>query len=185
MHGDLFQAFQACAADLRRFFAGRLRCEQTAADLTQEMYLRLARIDEPHLIADLRSYLFRIAANLATDHERARRRRANLIDEDADWLAVPDQTASPEAALLAKEELRLVEEALTELSPLCRRIFLLNRFDGLAHGEIAARLGVCKSTVEKNIARALNRCRERLQRPDGRPPSGCRRLLRLFHRQDD
>jgi RNA polymerase sigma factor (sigma-70 family) len=185
MHGDLLHIFQTCAADLRRFFTGRLRCEHTAADLTQEIYLRLARIDEPHLIADLRSYLFRIAANLATDHERARQRRAAVMNEEADCLAVPDCAASPEQALLAKEELRLVEEALRELSPLCRSIFLLNRFEGLPHGDIAARLGVCKSTVEKNIARALNHCRERLQRPDGRPPSGSHRLTRLFHRQDD
>ncbi|ALA57323.1 RNA polymerase sigma factor [Nitrospira moscoviensis] len=185
MHGELLQAFQACAADLRRFFTGRVRCEQMAADLTQEIYLRLARIDQPHLIADLRSYLFRIAANLATDHERARQRRAALVNDEADWLAVPDRAASPEQALLAKEELRLVEEALHELSPLCRRIFFLNRFEGLPHGVIAARLGVCKSTVEKNIARALNHCRERLEDPERRPPSGCRRLIRLFHREDD
>ncbi|BCA56618.1 putative RNA polymerase sigma factor FecI [Nitrospira sp. KM1] len=185
MHSDILQVFQACAADLRRFFTGRVRCEQTAADLTQEIYLRLTRLEQPHLIADLRTYLFRIAANLATDHERARQRRAALVNEEADWQSVPDHGASPETALLAKEELRLVEEALSELSPLCRTIFLLNRFEGLAHSDIAARLGVCKSTVEKNIARALNHCRERVQHPDRRRPSGSSRFIRLFERRHD
>ncbi|MGC4097121.1 MAG: RNA polymerase sigma factor [Nitrospira sp.] len=185
MHGDILQVFQACAADLRRFFTSRVHCEQTAADLTQEMYLRLTRVEEPHLIADLRSYLFRIAANLATDHERTRRRRAAVVSEDADWQTVPARSASPETALLAKEELQLVEEALRELSPLCRTVFLLSRFEGLPHSDIAAQLGVCKSTVEKNIARALNHCRERVQNPDRRRPSGSGRFIRLFQRRHD
>jgi DNA-directed RNA polymerase specialized sigma24 family protein len=52
---------------------------------------------------------------------------------------------------LAKQELAAALRALGELSPLCRQIFELNRFDGLSHGDIAGQLGVCVSTVEKTL----------------------------------
>lgn len=164
MNSDLLHVFQGCALDLRRFLTKRVRCEHTAADLAQEKYLRLVRIEHPQLIHDLRTYVFKIAANLAIDHLRMRERRRVTADHDAEVQTVPDIQPSPEEVLLAKEELRIVEQALGELSPTCRTIFVLNRFEGLPHGEIAARMGVCRSTVEKNIARALNHCRRRLEK---------------------
>ena len=129
----------------------------------QETYLRLQRIEQPHLIEDLRTYMFRVAANLATDHLRAQGRRFQLIDQDADFLFIEDPRSTPERILLAKEELKIVEEALQALSPLCQQIMVLNRFEGLKHSAIAAKLGISRSTVEKNIARALNHCRHRLK----------------------
>ena len=129
----------------------------------QETYLRLQRIEQPHLIEDLRTYMFRVAANLATDHLRAQGRRSDLIDQDTDFLSIEDPRSTPERILLAKEELKIVEEAFQGLSPLCRRIMVLNRFEGLKHRAIAARLGISRSTVEKNIAKALNHFRRRLK----------------------
>lgn len=162
-HADLTQLFNHHAQDVRRFLASRVSCEATAADLTQETFLRLARMPDLGVIENFRTYLFRIATNLATDHLRARmRREPSSSDSDADLLELPDSASTPEAALLAKQELTAALQALGELSPLCRQIFVLNRFDGLSHRAIADCLGICVSTVEKNIARALNHCRRRL-----------------------
>lgn len=163
MHKDLPQLFEQYAADIRRFLASRVACNATAADLTQETFVRLAQLPDLAVIDNARTYLFRIAANLATDHLRAVvRRKTELFEPDAPLLDYPDGAATPEAALLAKEELAIVVQALGELSPLCRHIFVLNRFEGLPHKVIASRLDVCVSTVEKHIARALNHCRRRL-----------------------
>lgn len=160
---DLAQLFDRHAWDVRRFLASRVACEATAADLTQETFLRLAQSPNAGVIENIRSYLFRIAANLATDHLRALGRRKTSLSEQDDTLTEhPDGASTPEEALLAKEELATVLSALHELSPLCRHIFVLNRFEGLPHREIAHRLDICVSTVEKNLARALNHCRKRL-----------------------
>ncbi|MEO5955758.1 MAG: RNA polymerase sigma factor [Nitrospiraceae bacterium] len=160
---DLAQLFHCYAQDVRRFLVSRVACDATAADLTQETFLRLAQLPDLGAIENCRTYLFRIATNLAIDHIRALSRRRPAIQEHDEYLlAHPDRASTPEAALLAKEELARVLHALHEMSPLCRQIFALNRFDGLPHRDIADRLGICVSTVEKNLARALNHCRRRL-----------------------
>lgn len=160
---NLTELFDRYAVDVRRFLASRVACEATAADLTQETFLRLVKMPDLAVIDNARTYLFRIAANLATDHLRALvRRRTSCGEQDEALLACPDRSSTPEAALLAKEELAEVLLALDELSPLCRRILVLNRFEGLSHRDIAHRLEICVSTVEKNLARALNHCRKRL-----------------------
>lgn len=160
---DLAQLFNCHAQDVRRFLVSRVACDATAADLTQETFLRLSQLPDLGAIDNCRAYLFRIATNLATDHLRAlSRRRPAIPENDECLLAHPDHASTPEAALLAKEELASVLQALHELSPLCRQIFVLNRFEGLPHRDIADQLGICVSTVEKNIARALNHCRRRL-----------------------
>jgi RNA polymerase sigma factor (sigma-70 family) len=165
---DLTQLFNSYAPDVRRFLASRVTCDATAADLTQEAFLRLAQLPDLAAIENVRTYLFRIAANLATDHLRVLvRRKSPLAEQEDGLLEYSDRSSTPEAALLAKEELATALQALHELSPLCRRIFVLNRFEGLPHRDIARHLDICVSTVEKNLARALNHCRRRLNEASG------------------
>lgn len=158
----LCDAFQKCAKDLQRFLARKVACQATAEDLAQETYLRVIRSDRSVPIADPRSYLFRIANNLALDHLRFNNRRKSMPVDAPEARVLPDQRSSPEMACLAKEELNVVCRAMSELSPLCRRIMLLNRFEGRSHMEISAALGISKSAVEKNVARALNHFRRKL-----------------------
>ncbi len=162
MNLTILSVFENSTHELRRFLTGRVRCAVAAEDLMQEMYLRLQRIEQPHLIQDLRTYIFRIAANLAIDHLRAQGRRSAVIEPGADFLVIEDSRSNAEHILLAKEELQIVVEALKDLSPLCQQIFVLNRLEGMKHSAIATQLGISRSTVEKNIARALNHCRRRV-----------------------
>lgn len=66
---------------------------------------------------------------------------------------------SPDAAAVAREELRSLRAALRTLPRRARRVLLLNRLDGLSYAEIAHALGVSVSTVEKDMIRALEVCR--------------------------
>lgn len=164
MHSNLLSIFERHAQELQRYCAVRVRCVTTAEDLVQETYLRLQKLEGLHLIEDLRTYMFRVAANLITDHLRAERRRAALNGSVAELLAIDTCRSTPDRVLLAKEEFRIVEEALKDLSPLCQRVVVLNRFEGMKHREIAAHLGISQSAVEKHIAKALLHCRRRLKR---------------------
>jgi len=60
-----------------------------------------------------------------------------------------------DAAYEAKQRLERVVAALDELSPQCRRVFVMHKFEGLSHPEIAARIGISRSTVEKHMGTAL------------------------------
>lgn len=159
----LQQLYRDYRSELESFLHSRLRCRDTAADLSQEAFLRLHRSEDLAGIGNLRAYLFRVAMNLLNDHYRAANVRGAVPDDAEDVLAnLPDRRGA-ETSAMAEEQLDRVVAALEELSPLCQRIFYLNRFEGLKYKEIAVRLGVSVRTVEDNLKRALLHCTHRLR----------------------
>ena len=160
-YADLQSVFADVRTDLERMLRGRVRDPHLAADLTQDIYLRLRRITLPlpnrH---EARLYLFQMARNLATDHQRVERRRTEIL---AGAVTLFEGVhASPEEESLVREEMNIVDAALDELPKHCRDVLYMSRLLGMSHGEIAAELGVSKSLVEKYVVRAMHHCREKL-----------------------
>lgn len=145
----------------------RTGCRATAADLVQELFVRLWRrpIDEPH---DTAGYLFRSIRNLTVDHLRMQTLRAGL-----DARTVPEQHSAdpvtPDAACAARQDLAALEAVLRGLPSRTRHVFLLNRVHGRTYADIARALDVSVSTVEKDMMRALAACKASLARREGRP----------------
>ncbi|RFA27817.1 RNA polymerase subunit sigma [Alkalilimnicola ehrlichii] len=141
---------------LHRLLQRRLPCAETAADLVQDVFVRL--LGRPALPAmdEPRAYLARIANGLAIDH---RRRQA----VERAWLetlaALPEaQAPSAEDSVLIIDALARVDALLDGLKPRVREVFLLSRLEGLSHPAIARQLQVSLSTVEKDMALALRHC---------------------------
>lgn len=160
----LLYAFNEQRAALTRFLARRLGCEALAEDLAQETWLRLAGRGTAG-IGNFRAYLFRIASNLAFDHQR----HAGLgIEVEADAALVDrvaDPTPTPETVALQRSEWERLLRAVDALPPRCREVFLLAKFEDLSYSEIAARLGIAKNTVMVHMVKALG-CLERAMRDD-------------------
>ena len=148
-------------AALRRFLARMLRCEETAAEVAQEAYLRLLRFAPRRAVDDSRAYLFQIAVNVARDRMVRERKVESVAGEyQSDTLRCPLPDA--ESAALGRERLRILSAAVDDLPPRCREVFLMSRLDGLRNGEIAERLGISRNMVEKHIIKAMLHCRRRL-----------------------
>lgn len=164
---SLIASFEAHYDELLRFLTRRTGSADRAADVAQHTYLRLALAPEPSSpIGDPRAYVFRVAGNLAIDTMRKEGRiaaRTALADRAA---ALADPAPSPETALLARERLALLDEALAGLPAKARRALLMSRLDGLTFAQIAAELGVSESMVAKYIAQALRACRDHLRKAD-------------------
>ncbi|ULA65999.1 MAG: Putative RNA polymerase sigma factor FecI [Nitrospira sp.] len=161
MQSELFHLFQSCALDLRRFLTKRVQCEDTAADLCQDTYLRLARLKSSAHVQNLRGFIFQIADNLAVDHLRSRTRfQQQYGGHPTDDLATSAPLQDREFA--AKQELAILQTAIAELPPKCRTAFLLHRVQQLSYEEIALQLDIAQSTVEKHISKALAHCRHRV-----------------------
>jgi RNA polymerase sigma factor (sigma-70 family) len=149
--------------ELFRFIFRQVGCSDTADDILQDTYLRFSGYAGEQAITNPRAFLYRIAANLTTDHARANRRRP-LEPLDAHEIELPDEKQPiPEILVEQQQQLESLYIALTELPPLCREVFILSRFEGQTHEQIARRLGMSTSWVEKNIVQALKHCKRQLQ----------------------
>ena len=140
-------------AALTRFLRRHWRQPDDIPDLRQDIYIRVyeSAIDAG-IPASTPAFVFTCARNLLVD--RARRARIVSFEMIADLEAIPEQPDadfSPEHIAAAREELKLLQVALDDLSPRCREVVMLRKIDGLSHREIAEQLGIAHGTVEKHI----------------------------------
>jgi RNA polymerase sigma factor (sigma-70 family) len=140
-----------------------------ADDVLQESYLKLLRAGARTPIACTRAYLFAIARNTAlTLFRRGRIFSDTPINELPDSLVL-DPAADAAAITQRHQQLDLVAAAIAGLPGRCREIVTLALVEGLAHGEIARRLGLAPATVRVQVARGVQRIAEHLRRADRRP----------------
>lgn len=156
---------ESLAEDLRIFLTGRVKCPETAADLTHETYLRLYQRVRENPPDNARALAFHIAVQLAIDyHRKTTVRNRYHADAEFDIDNTPIASAGPEQTLMATQRLIALKSALDALPTDCRTAFLLNGVDGLTYSEIASRMGISKSMVGKHLARALAHCAQWLDK---------------------
>lgn len=156
----LIAAFLARRTALLRYFSQRVG-EAEAEDLVQEVYVRIARlpVEEIH---NPGGYLYRLGNNIMLDrlrqsHSRAARDHAwrethHVVTDGGE--DVSDAVPADEA-LIARDQIRHIERALRELPDAVQRSFRLHKLEGLSQAEVAARLGVSRSLIEKHMMRAM------------------------------
>lgn len=167
-HGSpLFQVFTDCAKELRSFLTRRLGCAEVAADLVQDTYIRLATRRDPSSHANPRALVFRVAANLATDHFRQQRLRDTYHGGSLDERTVASPAPPPDGELAAQQNHALLKQAIAQLSDKRRTVFLLRMAHALPYDQIATRVGISVSAVEKHMNKAIVHCRAYVERHHG------------------
>ena len=130
----------------------RIVGQTDATDLTQEVFLRVARTAVPETTPDgQRAWVFRIARNLALNHRRDLGRRPETVE-----LTDASRAAPQEASVAMKE-------ALERLSTLDRDVFLLREVAGLSYDEIALSCEISPAGVRSRLHRARQQLRQELQ----------------------
>ncbi len=152
------QTFDAMVQRYRAPLHGYFRRQGVAADaedLVQEVFIRLAQAHARMRWDNPDGFVFTIASNILTDYRRRGiSRGAGRHDELSQDLESPGD--SPEHSLLNRDRIRHVVAALKTLHPNCYNSFILHRFENMPQTEIARRLGLSVSTIEKHIMTALN-----------------------------
>ncbi len=94
--------------------------------------------------------------------KRAKKEHHRLEDFDQNELRVKEPLSSdyPVGNLLAKELEDIITSEIEKLPEQCREIFILSRFDGLSHKEIAEKKNISENTVKVQIFRALKKIKE-------------------------
>jgi RNA polymerase sigma factor (sigma-70 family) len=143
--------------------AARTGSRDGAEDIAQDAWLRIQSLPDA-MIAEVRqpqAFLYRLVANLALDQDKARRwagardldwRRAHVSSSDDDRQDAP----SSEDAAWARLKLERVMAAIDEMPPKAAQAFRLHKIEGMNQAEVAARMGVSRSAVEKYISTSLH-----------------------------
>jgi RNA polymerase sigma-70 factor (ECF subfamily) len=147
---------------LKRQLARRVGSPDIADDVMQEAYLRLQRMDGMQSVAHPKTYLFRIALNIAADQRRSESRRLARSEVEL-LLRLEQDELDPERVAEARSSMRRLVQALEELTPRRRAIFVAARLEGIPYPEIAARFGISTRYLERELKRALDHCRARLE----------------------
>lgn len=142
---------------LKRWLQGKLGNHGDAADLAQDTYLRLMHSGRlPARDEQSRAFLVQVAKGLVIDLHRRRALEQSYLDAIA--ALPPDSVPSPETRALILGALTEVDAMLDRLPAKAREAFLLSQLDGLGYKEIAARLAVSVSSVQKYMVTALSAC---------------------------
>ena len=159
--------FMAQRVSLLRTLERMVNNHSTAEDLLQETYLRVTRALSERPIDHLEPFVFQTARNLALDHLRARRIQSRTMLDDVPPQVVESVAApisSSEDAAHAKQLLERLNVSLSQLSSRQQQIFILSRLHGHSYLEIAEKLDVSLSTVQKELKLIMAICVDVAQR---------------------
>ncbi|MHB8528752.1 MAG: RNA polymerase sigma factor [Caulobacteraceae bacterium] len=127
---------------------------EDAEDLLQQAYERLERFRAARRVDNPAGFLVRAAVNIGIDEQRRDRHIERAYTVHRDGLGIADSAPMQDEVLAARQRLERVRLGLTKLSVRTREVFLMHRLEGLKYREIALRLGISQSAVEKHIAKA-------------------------------
>lgn len=152
---------------LSRRIRGRLGMGLEIDDVVQETYAVLATLDDVRRVRNPRAYMFSVARSVILQHVR----RASIVSievvADVDRLDGCHEHRSPDRHFAAREELHRVGALIANLPARCRQAFLLRKVHGLTQRQIAQRMGISESTVEKHIGKGVRLLGEAMTRGDG------------------
>lgn len=162
---SLERLFMKLYVRLRNYANTLTNSPEDSEDIVQEVFAtiwnRRSELDENKSI---QTYLFVCTRNGCLNWLKHRKtedayaRIMALVYEDGAGIVTPHES------LVADDMEKDFRQVLDELPLQCRRVFELNRFEGLKYHEIAARLNISIKTVETQMSRALAKMRFQLKK---------------------
>ena len=143
---------------LRAWLLARFPSLPDVDDLVQETFSNVLQAREITSIRSTRALLFATARNLALDFVR---RQCVVVFEplsEQDELSSITDGVDVVAVVNKQQELELLALAIQSLPPRSRQVMTLRTAYGFTPSQIAAKLGVSLSTVEKETAKSIRHC---------------------------
>ncbi len=148
------------------FFLKRLGSHEDAEDASQETFMRVVRRDGAIRMDSPAGYIWRTAQNLVKEIKRAKAISSKWMSYGTmDLDKQVSKAPNPEEALRIRKTNDDILNVLNRLPPRCREVFILHRFKGLSHKQIAEQLNISPKTVENHMVNALLFFHKHLQLP--------------------
>jgi RNA polymerase sigma-70 factor (ECF subfamily) len=140
---------------LLQFLRHNWRNTSEIDDFLQDIYVRVFESARKQLPESAKLFVFATARNLLID--RVRRARIIPIEavSDLETVDVALDEEAPDRIVMARDELRRLQDAVDRLPPRCREAIMLKEVEGLSRREIAERMGVGEETVKRHLTNAM------------------------------
>ena len=112
-------------------------------------------------IENMNAWIQTITYRKALSYLRKEKGKADLLlDDIGDFILAPIQ--SPDEAMISREEMEKINNAIQQLPPKCKHVFFLAKIEGLPNKDIAALLDISVKTKNNHIAFALEEIAKKL-----------------------
>lgn len=157
---------------IQRFIQRFTSASYNVDDLVQETFLKGFSAELRMQINEPKAFLFKIAKNIVLTEVRKDARSPHGYMKNIDDVSqiLDENQATTEEWLDGRKKLILFSKAVAQLPPRCREAFIMKRIDNLQYKQIANRMGISISAVEKHVTTGLLKCNKYL-RDQGYKPS--------------
>lgn len=132
-----------------------LKDPQSSEDLVQEVFIKVWENQKMQLGADkIKFYLFTAVRNNCLSQLQKNKKHLTRELQDNDAAAVITLPSGNEEK--KAEPKTHIANALQQLPPKCREVFMLSRISGLTYQQIADTLDISKKTVENQMGKAIS-----------------------------
>ena len=163
MLSGVYDTFMGSEAAIKRYLKRFFYRNEDIDDMAQETFLRAYKTIQHKKIDFPKAYLFQVAKSVALrELSKKSRQMTDYIEES--YEAEPDPQSSLEEEVMAEQAVSLFCDAIAELPPQCRRVFLMRKYQAMTHREIAKELNISISAVEQHITLGVKRCKQSADR---------------------
>lgn len=154
----ILQTFLQHQDSLRNYISRFMVSAHEIDDVSQETFLRAYKAEQKTTIEQPKAFLFRVAKNMMLSEFSSKSRK--MIDYVADFEQAQLQGSTPslEDHVVAGQKIGVYCEAIASLPPRCRQVILMKKVYGMSHKEIARRMEVSVSAVEKHLVKGGKKC---------------------------
>lgn len=125
-------------------------------DVTQQAFQQLMERGDLETIDNLKAFLWRTARNIVLGVKRSQNVRSRY-DFEVEQLYFPlkGDESTPERIIVAREQLRAINEVLRRMPSKRRRAVILHRVEGLSVAEVGRVLGISRQNAAKHLAKGV------------------------------
>ena len=168
---NIIQAIQDYGRQLFGFIRSRVKTNEDAEDILQDVWYQLSNQPEAEAIESVSGWLYRVARNKITDRYRKKKNESledySFYNEDGDLnfkeILLADNSNNPETEHLRQLFWEELFSALDELPENQRRVFIQNELEDVTLQEIADKEGEKLKTVISRKRYAVLHLRKRLE----------------------
>lgn len=157
---EIQKLFDEHQRQMRRTAYQVVQDQDVAKDIVQEVFIKLwEKWEQIEVGPSIKYYLQKAVMHTAINHLNSRKRLVPMNQELDYGLESNEQSTDEQRQQYIS---RKIDEAIQDLPPKCRAIFVLCKKEGLRYKEIAEYLDISEKTVENQMGIALKKLREAL-----------------------